>query len=257
MTVSGDEKKKILDKVRKLFALSKSCNENEAALATQRAKEMLEKYNLTISDVEVNEIIENIFDVGSVSVETWLMNLSAYISEGFDVGVYRVKGNRETNRRYARTSKIVFIGTDIDVTIANYVFEYLIGVIKNLADDYYNNTIPKSTERKMHGKTIMRGYRLGLVKSIGIKITAFAKEARLASNDKVSTGGLRGDELIVIKNDAIEKFKQDLDLTIPKPKKDKILTEAYNDGQLDGDDVTIHKGVNNANNGGTTKSIGG
>src|SRR5215471_20310085 len=50
-TVS-DEQKAVIDRIRKLLALAESPNESEAALASARAYNLLEKHNLTIGVVE-------------------------------------------------------------------------------------------------------------------------------------------------------------------------------------------------------------
>ena len=46
------DKENILELVRRCLALSKSSNENEAALALSKAQELLFKYNLSLSEIE-------------------------------------------------------------------------------------------------------------------------------------------------------------------------------------------------------------
>ena len=48
-------KEEVLSKVRKLFELSNSPNENEAALAAAKARELLARYNLSIADLPTND----------------------------------------------------------------------------------------------------------------------------------------------------------------------------------------------------------
>jgi hypothetical protein len=45
----------VIEKIRKLLALSQSDNENEASLAMSRAEELLERYNLSISSIKIGD----------------------------------------------------------------------------------------------------------------------------------------------------------------------------------------------------------
>lgn len=49
------DKDSIINKIKKLLALSDSPNENEAIVATQKANELLVKYNISLGDVHSNE----------------------------------------------------------------------------------------------------------------------------------------------------------------------------------------------------------
>ena len=53
---------KILDKIRKLLALSKSPNENEAAVALAMAQELMLRYNIDNIDLE-QESTEDIIEI--------------------------------------------------------------------------------------------------------------------------------------------------------------------------------------------------
>ena len=45
------EDEKVLEKIRRLFELAKSSNEHESAAAAAKAQELLQKYNLSISQI--------------------------------------------------------------------------------------------------------------------------------------------------------------------------------------------------------------
>jgi len=53
---------KILDKLKKLLALSKSDNPHEAALALQRARKLMDTFGITAEDIVLNDIGEEISD---------------------------------------------------------------------------------------------------------------------------------------------------------------------------------------------------
>lgn len=52
------DKEKILEKLKKLLALSKSDNPHEAALALQRAQKLMLAYNITQADLALSDIRE-------------------------------------------------------------------------------------------------------------------------------------------------------------------------------------------------------
>ena len=49
-------REQVVSKVRKLFELSNSSNENEAALAAAKARELLSRYNLSMADLPTDDI---------------------------------------------------------------------------------------------------------------------------------------------------------------------------------------------------------
>jgi hypothetical protein len=65
--LNREERERVYDKVRKLLALSKSPNEHEAALAAERAREILDRYQISLAEVdekEFTEIVEKGADSG-------------------------------------------------------------------------------------------------------------------------------------------------------------------------------------------------
>ena len=64
-------------KIKKLFQLSNSPNENEAALALERAQKLMEEYNLTMSEVEgvkdagSNDIIDEKYNEKAKRFKKW------------------------------------------------------------------------------------------------------------------------------------------------------------------------------------------
>ena len=51
-----DNKQRIIDKITRCLALSKSSNENEAATALRQAHAMMAKYDITMGDIELSDI---------------------------------------------------------------------------------------------------------------------------------------------------------------------------------------------------------
>ena len=52
------DKEKILDKIKKCLALSKSANEHEAAQALKQAQALMEKHEVNAVDIALSEVSE-------------------------------------------------------------------------------------------------------------------------------------------------------------------------------------------------------
>ena len=68
-----EHKKIIIERISKLLSLANHSrsNEHEAANAASKAKELLEKYNLTLTDLELKEVGERVFDTEKKKLEVW------------------------------------------------------------------------------------------------------------------------------------------------------------------------------------------
>src|SRR5208337_2121204 len=116
-------KEEVLSKVRKLFELSNSPNENEAALAAAKARELLARYNLSIADLPTNDAnstlaaTEASVRVGK-AVRIWVKGLLIHVAEGFDC-------QHIIRRRHCSDTVLSFIGTPADAEVAIYTFRFL------------------------------------------------------------------------------------------------------------------------------------
>lgn len=116
-------KEEVLSKVRKLFELSNSPNENEAALAAAKAREFLARYNLSMADLptdDANSVLtptEASVGVGKV-VRNWVKGLLIHVAEGFEC-------QHIIRRRHGSNPMLSFIGTPADSEIAAYTFQFL------------------------------------------------------------------------------------------------------------------------------------
>ncbi|MBC3480316.1 DUF2786 domain-containing protein [Pseudomonas sp. SWRI77] len=122
-----DESKleRVIRKIKRCLALSKSSNENEAATAMRQAQSLMREYRLTEMDVRLS-------GVGEVESEksranrrpTWDRHLGAIIAEAFGV--------RPLSRRHwcDATSRVVeraiFVGVTPAPQIAMYAYETLL-----------------------------------------------------------------------------------------------------------------------------------
>ena len=109
----------IKNKIRKLLTLSKSDNENEAAIALEKANELISKYELNESDLYFNSV--------KVKSNKTYIPYKAVISNAVS-WLYGCHKYRSVN-----DGAFVFTGKDIYAFLAGEMFNYLINTIDRCA----------------------------------------------------------------------------------------------------------------------------
>lgn len=116
----------IVEKIKKLLALSKSGNEHEAEMSMLKAQELLAKYKLSIKEVEdfkvkSSNVQAKKSDITFTSAK-WKGQLSFIIADNFGCYCYLST---------YRTHLIVFLGREEDVNICNIVMRYAVDCIES------------------------------------------------------------------------------------------------------------------------------
>ncbi len=230
MPVSKEE---VVSKVRKLFELSKSSNENEAALALARAREMLSKYNLSMADLTVDEM-QGCLEVTVGSVEAgkvlrlWVKALFFHVARGFQC-------ENLVQRRHNAAPLITFIGTAEDVQVALEAFQFLYRELNGLAD----RAVPrlKRETRGWSAASLRYAYLEGAVTRIGERFEEETQAVRTVEGEKCR-------DLVVVKDDMIQDY---IHKTFPgmtrlyhRPR--TVSAHAYEKGYHDGGSVPLSHG---------------
>ena len=229
---------KILDRVRKLLSLAgNNPNQHEAASAAEMAKRILNEYNLSLSDIELQEILSKEVTFHELRISSWKQILAVKIAEIFDCRVYGTSDLVNHGGKY----KIVFVGNKSDVQVAYYVYEYLYRVIFNLIE-----TKMKNNDSEFHGNTVRHNYAAGIMSVITDRLTEFYGKVKAESDVKVNNYGKTGKEVLVIKNDAISKYVAS---TVGEMQK-KVVggarvmdVDTYSVGQKDGKNIPLSRGI--------------
>jgi hypothetical protein len=115
-----DEFDKIKNKIKKLFALSKSPNANEAAAALEMAQKLMDEYGLIKSEIPTLDVNEDEAPRASGNVPPqYEINLAVSIAEAFGC---KILMNRKLDIKklvYQNTYK--FIGIDYRPEVASYI----------------------------------------------------------------------------------------------------------------------------------------
>jgi hypothetical protein len=126
---------KIKDKIKKLFALSKSPNANEAAAALETAQRLMDEYGLIKSEIPTVDINEDeTYRASGVTPPQYEINLAVSIAEAFGC---RVLMNRILDKQkliYRNTYK--YIGIDYRPKVASYIATVLFRKLHRARTDY-------------------------------------------------------------------------------------------------------------------------
>lgn len=133
MQINNEQLEKVLDKVRKLLALSQSANEHEAALAAEKAQALLAEYNLSLKDVEAkeqhSEYTQDAVDTGHI---TWIRITMAGCAELYFCGYYFMKW-RVPGTKGSMKDRHYFVGEKHNIIVAELMGAYLVSTIRRLS----------------------------------------------------------------------------------------------------------------------------
>jgi hypothetical protein len=166
-----EELKPILEQIAKLFALTESPNENEAAAALARANQLLEKYNLTrgvVEDSSQQTAEKGMTDSLGAHVQKYKYTLAEAAAKLHDVEWYRLRmRTTDWGSRSAYDNHIVFVGLSANVSTALTTYPYLLAS----AEAFY-----RSIRRERSGSSA-RDYKQGFADRIGQRVAQLKREA--------------------------------------------------------------------------------
>ena len=219
----------IIDKIRKLLALSNSSNEHEASLAASHAQRLLSEHNLAMADIESDikpDSADRVETSVSKTLPKWVRHLSAGICSAFDCQAIHNPA----------TGKLTFIGVGADVQIAVYTFTFLERTVRRLCTNYVRHQVSDQTPNRQR-ELLRQSYYLGAVSTINDTLRA----------QKQSTPVTSG-ALVPIKDALIKKTISEMGpIRTVKSRKSYINAHAYNKGRLDGTQVGVNHGIGGSN----------
>lgn len=166
----------VIEKVRKLIALTSSSNAAEAATAAAIANKLIDQYRLSEADIDapdMDAIIEDdqfIYETGRVT--RWKQNLLAVLTKHYGtVGFNKI--SYENNRKVSRY-KLIGRKTDIDIT--RHMFNWIVDECNRLSEK----------EAYGKGRVYVNSYCMGFVEGIYRQLQNSRKEVA----EKASTTAL-------------------------------------------------------------------
>lgn len=219
------ESNPVIEKIRKLLALSNSCNEHEAALAAAHAQRLLSEHNLAMADIMTEQKPEKADKVetdAAKSLPKWLRHLTAGVSSAFDCQAVHHPAN----------GKLTFIGVGADAQVAAYTFSYLDRSVRKLCSSYMKQH-DTGTITGRHRELMRQSYYLGAVSTINRMLDAQKKTT------PVTAGAL-----VPVKEALIKQAMGEIGrIRTMHSRRSYINSGAYEQGQTDGSSVGIRAGV--------------
>ncbi len=181
---------KIVEKIRKLLALSRSKNIHEAASAAAAAQEMMQEHRLALADVELPPISElTILDHRLMSIWRWgLLTACARsyycgclrIEEDMDVGTLRVTG--------------LILGTEDDCAAVKCLYEHMASEIDRLSEEkFFEDRPPGSTS--FNDVLIEQSWKRGATRAITENLEK-ARRRFERDTDRAIAAGSRVEEAV-------------------------------------------------------------
>lgn len=175
---------KIVERVKKLLALSSSQNPHEAALAAAKAQELLFRHNLSLS------MVEAALEGGN----------SAYVSDRFDSGGWMhwrrrllaavARNNFCRGVSYQETRDVGIVGEPHNVTVVKHLYAFLVREVMRLADLGVKEQRGLDEEESRAWK---RSFYLGAVRTIAQRL-AIQRQRDVSADPQAAALVVRKDQ---------------------------------------------------------------
>jgi Protein of unknown function (DUF2786) len=226
-----------LDKLKKRIqglrakTLDNGCTEAEALLAAAKAAELLDRFDLALTDVELRDApCERRAYETRRKKRIPLDDCVGAIANFCDCRVWREK-NPAGETRY------VFFGLRSDVEVAHFLTDLIDNAVRSELG-LYKTSAAYRRFRHQERHVANGSFTLGMVASVADKLTAMKAE-----RDAVNNG--TGRDLIVIKASVVEAELAKLDLKLrTAPAATRMVSQpAYEAGEAAGASLSIRAGI--------------
>ena len=182
----------VISKIRKLLALSQSNNQHEAELAAAKASELMQEYQIEISDTTVEAVDTEIQkDVIYTKRAKWCFILACGCAELFDSDALFTQRD---------ATRISFVGTRTNIDAAKMMYEYLLVSWGRISD--HDLAVAQSNGLYEHGKAFKAAHGLGYAKAIRHRANRLARERK----ETVKAHSAGGTALIVQSDKALVEY---------------------------------------------------
>ena len=212
---------KIIARINKLMALTSSSNQNESAKAAEMAFKLMEENGISMNDLNVSNIKEELGEVGVSHVDSkcrisfWEKQLSLIIAAHFDsISFVTVRPHPTTYGRYVRS--IGFIGHESNRITCELMYEWL------------RKTIKKEARKKFSDYAQRQSFCVGVINSLKEKYL-YPKQ----NKNKNETG------LVIY--DEVRQFADNMHMGNDKAKCPALGSESFNAGRKMGSELSLNK----------------
>ncbi len=206
----------VKSRIKKLLALSKSPNENEAALAMKMANDLIALYRLNES--EFSDYTKKVIKSTKRFIE-WRAILANAVEQ-----LYATYHYRDVN-----TGNFVFYGEELDVFMSTEMYLYLTKTVDRMA---------KNNIRKNAKYNYRQSYRSGVASRLYYRITELGQECSWRNPEQLEQK----------KNDISVWVHEQTKLVSKELKKTKVDMKAWARGELDAEGVNLNRQMTGSGN---------
>jgi len=228
------EGRRFFAKVEKLLALGRSSNEHEAALAMQKANELIEKYNLQQTTTEQERrYAHTIINRHKKRIEVWQKSICAILTNFFYTKIiYASIYDPLSDEKY---KTIEIFGRAENVAVAEYCYHFLERELESLwqmnRGRFQGRTI---TEKRSYWLGVLHGFRKKLQSQAAAKPGSGPRPAANTTSALVVAADLGLEAFVSQQFPRLRSIRQ----TGPS-----INRTTYDHGATDGHNIVLHKGV--------------
>jgi len=207
------------------------CTEAEALLAAVKVAELLDRYDLSLTDVEIrNAQCEQREYETPRKKRIPLDDCIGAIANFCDCRVWREKNP-------AGESRYVFFGLRSDIEVAHYLTELIDNAVRSELGRYKNSADYRRF-RHQDRHVANSSFMLGMVASIADKLTAMKQERDVVINGT-------GRDLVVLKASVVDAELEKLDLKLRTVRRATRMVSptAYEVGETAGASLAINPGI--------------
>lgn len=224
----------IIERIKKLLALSKSSNLHESQAALNKANKLIEEYRLSEAELDADKADPVVRDLNPVYTSArrtqWKSELVMILSHHYGCEVF--------NNSVGRNSAYILFGRQSDIDIVRYMISWLMLEAERLA---HNQSKSRQFDRS-GGKIFCASYCLGFVRGLSEQLKKSSDEA----NEGASSVA------IVAINSRLQESKDYVKIIYPKSKKSAPLNKghysnnAYLNGKEKGKNIHLGASLNKA-----------
>lgn len=198
------QNEKVIEKLKKLFALGQSSNEHEAKLAMQKANDIMLEYQISATEIDLSEdgaVMEDNLILEEGKRQTWIQNLAAGCGELYDCKVCFVTHKRLHAHKYTGLH-LRFFGTEADIMATKMTFLHLYeswkSIVRLALYDAKRNAY--SFEPGIDARVFKNSHGIGFTTSIQTRIRVLVEDRRA----KVKT--VTGRDLVLVKGAVLSDY---------------------------------------------------
>lgn len=208
--MNGNER--LIDKVRKLYALAEgTTNPHEAAAAMARAEAIRTAHNLAEAEIEMPPV-ESIGETDVLHdfhvVPAWFLYIADAAARNAGGFCYLSRSKGGLPRGLCKSPRVIFVGSPQTIEVATYTLDFLkVATERHVAEALL--TAPQHVNRRAFASAARTGFASGVCAAVKSRVEA-EKRARavVATPDKSTALALRNDRAIDVYRANMGEFGQ-------------------------------------------------